>query len=120
MADFQEKLSNFTEKNVRVIGASSETLDDATTTVEKLGIEFPVGYGLDPKTFAATYAAYYSDDATYLHATGFLIDPQGKVDIAVYSSGAIGRFTADDALHILRYRLKDDQVAVLSLTDQQD
>ncbi|MEM1296573.1 MAG: redoxin domain-containing protein [Verrucomicrobiota bacterium] len=108
MADFQRKLSQFTEKGVRVIGASSETLEEATATVEKLGLEFPVGYGLDPETFAETFAAYYSDDSTYLHATGFLIDPEGEVDIAVYSSGAIGRFTADDALHILEYRLKDD------------
>ena len=30
------------------------------------------------------------------------------IDIVVYSSGAIGRFTADDSLQILDYRLKSD------------
>lgn len=89
------------------MAASSETLEEARETVEKSGVLYPVGYGLDPVTFAATTGAYYSDDSTYLHATGFLIDPKGIVDIAVYSSGAIGRFTAEDALHILKYRLKE-------------
>ena len=79
-------------------------------TVEKSGVSFPVGYGLEPKEFASRFGAYYADDddEPYLHATGFLIAPEGVVDIVVYSSGAIGRFTADDSLQILGYRLKPD------------
>ena len=71
---------------------------------------YPVGYGLEPKEFASRFGAYYADDddEPYLHATGFLIDPGGDVDIVVYSSGAIGRFTANDSLQILDYRLKSD------------
>lgn len=109
MADFQEKIARFTEQNVAVVAASTETLEEATETVEKGKLSYPVGYGLDAKEFASRYGAFYSDDGTYLHATGFLIDPDGVVDIAVYSSGAIGRFTADDALQILKYRLNSDE-----------
>ena len=109
MADFEEKLSQFTEKGVQVVAASSETLEKAMETVDKLQLSYPVGYGLVPEEFASPYGAYYSDDSTYLHATGFLIDPEGIVDIAVYSSGAIGRFTAADALQILGYRLKPEE-----------
>ena len=87
---------------------SSETQEEAQETVEKLGLSYPVGYGLVPREFAEQYGAYYSDDSTYLHATGFLIDPEGAVDISVYSCGAIGRFTADDSLQILSYRLKGE------------
>ena len=65
------------------------------------GSEYPVGYGLNPEAFASTYGAFYSDDSTYLHATGFLLEPKGLVDISAYSCGAIGRLTADDALQIL-------------------
>ena len=110
MADFQDKIARFTESGVEVIAASTETLEEATETVEKSGVTFPVGYGLPPVAFASRFGAYYADDDDdpYLHATGFLIDPNGFVDIAVYSSGAIGRFTADDALQILAYRLKTD------------
>lgn len=106
MADFEEKLDRFTEQGVEVIAASSETLEEAKETVEKGGLRYPVGYGLSPEGFGAETGAYWSDDATYLHATGFLIDPEGVVDIAVFSSGAIGRLTADDSLQILEYRLK--------------
>lgn len=108
MADFEEKIARFTEQGVAVVAASTETLGEAAETVEKLHLSYPVGYGLDTKEFASRYGAYFSDDGTYLHATGFLVDPEGVVDIAVYSSGAIGRFTADDALQILEYRLKSD------------
>ncbi len=38
------------------------------------------------------------DTATFLHATGFLLHPDGHVVNAVYSTGPIGRFTANDVL----------------------
>lgn len=104
MADFEENLSRFTDQGVEVIAASSETLDEAKNTVAELNLHYPVGYGLDPEEFASRYGAYYSDDSTFLHATGFLIDPDGLVDISVYSCGAIGRLTAADSLQILEYR----------------
>ena len=106
MADFEENLSRFTSQGVEVIAASSETLDEAKNTIAELNLSYPVAYGLDPVAFAERYGAFYSDDSTYLHATGFLVDPDGKVDISVYSCGAIGRFTASDSLQILEYRLK--------------
>ena len=106
MADFEEKISRFTDNGVQVVAASSESLEDAQKTVEQLKLSYPVGFGLVPEEFALRFGAFYSDDSTYLHATGFLIDPEGVVDIAVYSSGAIGRFTADDSLQVLEYRLK--------------
>ena len=93
---------------MQVVAASSEIPEEAAATVEKLNLTYPVAHGLVPEEFAAQFGAFYSDDSTYLHATGFLIDPDGLVDISVYSCGAIGRFTADDALHILSYRLKEE------------
>ena len=91
---------------MQVIAASTETLEEAQKTVEELGLSYPVGYGIVAEEFASRFGAFYSDDGTYLHATGFLIEPEGVVDIAVYSSGAIGRFTASDSLQILEYRLE--------------
>lgn len=111
MADFEDKIARFTDRDVAVVAASTETFGEATETVEKSGVSYPVGYGLDPEEFASRYGAYYADDdeEPYLHATGFLVDPGGVVDIVVYSSGAIGRFTADDAMQILEYRLKPEE-----------
>ena len=70
LADFEEKISRFTEQGVQVIAASSETLEKAKETAEKAGLSYPVAYGLNPEEFAAQFGAFYSDDSTYLHATG--------------------------------------------------
>ena len=91
-----------------MVAASSETLEEARKTADASGVPYPVAYGIKPSEFAARYGAFYSDDSTYLHATGFLLDPEGLVDISVYSCGAIGRFTAADSLQILDYRLKPE------------
>ena len=108
MADFQAHLGKFTDQGVSVIAASSESEEEAGQTVKQLALSLPVAYGLEPTAFASQYGAFYSDDGTYLHATGFLLDPDGLVDISVYSCGAIGRLTASDALRILEYRLESN------------
>jgi hypothetical protein len=36
-------------------------------------------------------------------STGFVINPQGKVVVSVYSSGAIGRLVPDDVAGLVRY-----------------
>ncbi len=107
MVDFEANLSRFTDQGAQAVAVSSETPDEAQNTVQQLSLSYPVGFGLVPEEFASRYGTFYSDDSTYLHATGFLLDPKGLVDIAVYSSGAIGRFTASDSLQILEYRLKE-------------
>ena len=38
-----------------------------------------------------------------LQSTGFVLDPQGKVIVSVYSSGAIGRLVPEDVIGLVRY-----------------
>jgi peroxiredoxin len=84
----------------------SLSVDDRTTaaaTVEKQRLNFPVGYGADVDVIAASTGAYVNDQPRYLQSTGFVLDPDGKVITAVYSSGAIGRLVADDVIGLVRY-----------------
>ena len=67
---------------------------------------FPVAYGLDARAFAAQTGAFFDDVRGFIHATAFILRPDGKVDQAVYSTGPIGRFTAADALFMIDYRSK--------------
>ena len=90
---------------VVVIAAS---VDDAEATASlKDGLR--LGYvkmasGLDAKVVAdATGAAMQTGDRTFLHATGFLLNPEGRVAQSVYASGPIGRFTANDVLKKVRF-----------------
>ena len=73
---------------------------------EKLA--FPVAYGLQAREFAAQTGAFFNAAKNYLHATGFLLDPSGTVLSAVYSTGAIGRLTASDALGTIVHQQKSE------------
>ena len=49
---------------------------------------------------AGATGAFYDaeDEEPYLHATSFILNESGKVETAVYSTGSVGRLTAEDAL----------------------
>ena len=50
---------------------------------------------------------YLSDGSdgkpTYSHATGFVLSPDGKVAVALYSSSAVGRLNAADTIGLIKY-----------------
>jgi peroxiredoxin len=79
--------------------------DEATTAalIAKHGLTFPVGYGADARKVADLTGAFVNPDPVYLQFTGFVLDPQGKVVVSVYSSGAIGRLAPDDVAGLVRY-----------------
>jgi peroxiredoxin len=84
----------------------SLSVDDEATTKEliaKHGLTFPVGYGADARAIAEATGAFVNDGPMFLQATGFVLDPDGKVVISVYSSGAIGRLVPDDVVGLIRY-----------------
>ena len=101
MADFQQHLSEFEKRGVRVVAASVDLLTDAERTVDDQDLSFPVGYGLDAEETAKRYGMFYDAKGKYLHATGFLLRPDGTVGNAVYSTGSIGRLTPTDSLRLI-------------------
>jgi peroxiredoxin len=85
------------------------SVDDEPTTKEladKLNLSFPLGHSADARDVAALTGAFVNPDPVYLQSTGFVLDPEGKVVVSVYSSGAIGRLVPEDVLGLVRY-LKD-------------
>lgn len=86
---------------IQVVAMSVDTLDKATETVKGLKLTFPVGYGLNAKTFSAQTGAFYEAKALYLHATSFMLKPDGTVFNSVYSSLALGRFGPGDAASLV-------------------
>ena len=51
-----------------------------------------------PAVAESTGASMQTGDRTFLHATGFLINPEGKIATAVRASGPIGRVTPSEIL----------------------
>ncbi|MEV6374750.1 peroxiredoxin family protein [Micromonospora musae] len=107
---FQRSLGKLAELGVKVVAVSVD--DEATTkqTIAEHGLEFPVGHSADPDAFAEATGAFVNDDPRYLQSTGFVLDPEGKVVVSVYSSGAIGRLVPEDVAGLVRY-LREHQAA---------
>ena len=103
LAAFSRSRERFAAAGITVFALS---VDDKTTSaalVDKLRLAFPVGFGANADRIAAATGAYVEPGAAYLQSTGFVLDPQGRILTAVYSSGAIGRLVPDDVLGFVQY-----------------
>ncbi len=101
MLDFQKHVKDFSKKNIRLLAASADSWEKALQTVERYRITFQIGYGLDPSEISALTGAFYNARENHLHATGFIIGPDGKVENAVYSTRSVGRLIAQDCLDFI-------------------
>jgi peroxiredoxin len=106
LADFQGKIDQFNEIGTQVVTLSVDSEEDAQKTLEDNTLTYPVLYGLDAREMVSTIGAYINEEPLYLHATGFILRPDGTIAVAVYSSGAIGRLVADDTARLIRHYQK--------------
>lgn len=95
-------------EELAALGARTVALsvdDEATTRalIDKQGITFPVGHSADARAVAAATGAFVNDEPLHLQSTGFVLDPDGRVVVSVYSSGAIGRLVPEDVVGLIRY-----------------
>jgi peroxiredoxin len=100
---FQRASEKLAEVGATVVALS---VDDEATTQElitKHGLMFPVGHSADARAVAEVTGAFVNDDPTYLQSTGFVLDPNGRVVLSVYSSGAIGRLVPEDVVGLIGY-----------------
>jgi hypothetical protein len=67
------------------------------------GLTFPVGHSADARAVADVTGAFVNDEPTFLQSTGFVLDPDGRVVVSVYSSGAIGRLVPEGVVGVIRY-----------------
>ena len=103
LAGFARAGDKLAELGIKVVAMSVDDEETASALVARLHLEFPVGYGVDADCIAATLGAYINDQPKYVQGTGFVLDPDGRVLLALYSSGAIGRLVADDVAGFVRY-----------------
>jgi hypothetical protein len=93
-----------------VIAASVDDIDHAREMKTRTGATFPIAYGLPVRETVEAIGAFYdpapSQTSPYIQSTGFLLAPDGRVVVSVYSSGAIGRLVWQDVLALVRYAKK--------------
>lgn len=100
---FQRAQDNLAALDIKVVALSVD--DEATTRelIDKHGLSFPVGHSADARAVAQATGAFVNEDPLYLQSTGFVLAPDGRVLVSVYSSGAIGRLVPDDVTGMVRY-----------------
>jgi len=103
---FQRSLDTL---GARVVAVSVD--DEATTRklIAKHGLTFPVAHSADAAALREALGAFVTGD--HLESTGFVLDPEGRVIVSVYSSGAIGRLVPEDVAGLLRYLREHAQTA---------
>jgi hypothetical protein len=70
-------------------------------------LNFPVLYGLNNYEVAEKIGVTMNIDPTYLQATGFVLKPDGKIAVSVYSSSAIGCLVSKDTINLIKYMQKE-------------
>jgi peroxiredoxin len=100
---FQRAAPDLADAGVRVAALSVD--DEAATAalMAKHGLTFPVGFGADARAVADATGAFVNPDPVFLQSTGFVLGPDGRVVVSVYSSGAIGRLVPEDVAGLVRY-----------------
>lgn len=100
---FQRASAKLAEAGIKVVALS---VDDETTTagtIAKYKLSFPVGHSANADQIATLTGAYVNQTPHYLQSTGFVLNPDGHVLNAVYSSGPIGRLVAEDVIGMVNY-----------------
>ncbi len=85
---------------MRVIALSSDPVDEAAKTVDKLGLGFSVLGGLDARAMSRAIGCYTGvhEGTPHVQPASFVLDHEGTIVLATYTSGKVGRLMAEDAL----------------------
>jgi peroxiredoxin len=100
---FQRNSPALADVGAQVVALSTDTEQDTAGLIDKHDLTFPVGHSADARHLAQLTGAFVNDDPPYAHSTGFVLDPDGRVIVSVYSTGAIGRLVPNDVVGLIRH-----------------
>jgi peroxiredoxin len=104
LADFQQHQAEFDALDTRIVALSADREEEAWGTVQELGLEFRVLYGLDPEATSRAIGCYTGkhEGKPHIQPAAFILGPDGRIVHAMYSSGKVGRLMASDALTMVK------------------
>ena len=87
---------------MRIVALSADGEEGARKMVSEEELGFPVLYGLDVEDSRDRFGLYIQKgDRTHLQPAQFVLDPNGAIRLACYSSGAVGRLDAAEMLGVV-------------------
>ena len=104
MVDFNNVVPLLGTLNAKVVALSVDDRDTTKSLADGLRVDqFPMLHSVDAEQIRELTGAFIDEQNGFLHATGFLLSPRGKVANAVYSTGPIGRLTPLDTMRVLEF-----------------
>jgi peroxiredoxin len=103
LADFQSLAGEFNAEQITILTGAIDSYEKTKEYADKLGVTYPVAYGLDAEAVSQLTGAFYESEKKYIQPTGFILRPDKTIEVAVYSSGPVGRFVAQDVLNLIKY-----------------
>lgn len=99
----QKHLTELEKMEAQVIAASSDPEAGAQQAAAEWGLEYTVLYDLDAEATSKAIGCYTGehDGEPHIQPASFILDRDGDVVHAVYSTGRVGRLTGDDAVTIV-------------------
>lgn len=108
MAGFADQVDAFDEADVQIVALSADDEEGARAMSEQEDLAFPVLYGLDPDEIRDTVGTYIEHGKRdHLQPAQFILEPDGSIALACYSSGAVGRLSAEEVLERVDTYRKD-------------
>ena len=100
MVDFDLNSNLLRNLGIKVVSGSVDSVERTAQLSAGLQLRYvkPLAELDAVAVSEATGAFMQTGDRTFLHATGWLLDPTGAIVNACYSTGPIGRLTATDVL----------------------
>ncbi len=99
MVDFAVHGGPLINLGVKVAAASVDSIESVAALKAGLHVGYPMYAEIDHHKIAADTGAHkQTSGREIMHATGFLLEPDGTINTAVYSTGPIGRFTASEII----------------------
>lgn len=110
MGDFQEHVGSYDDADVQIVALSADGEEGARKMMEEVDVAFPILYGLDVDEMEERIGAYVETggEREHLQPAQFILRPDGSVALACYSSGAVGRLGAEEALDEVRKAMEKE------------
>lgn len=100
MDGYEQHRSKLESLGARIAAASVDVGEDAKKVAA--GVGFPVLQGVN-RELADRIGAWWEEKRGIIQPSEFLLDAEGKVMAATYSTGPIGRIAAQDAVSLIEF-----------------
>lgn len=100
MAGFEFWKAQLAGAGVKVVAASIDPIDKAKEVAA--GLSFPVGYGVT-RAQADQLGSWWEDRRGIVQPSEFMLGADGKIMVASYSSGPLGRIDPMDVVRMANF-----------------